>query len=134
MIINKDLTMIRCELNRIHVETSLMALSEQGAILDKCLSFDISYADIKRKLDEAMQGVDFIGWKDELENLLRKDEDLRGHDYLRMWFKFFFVLGYGANFVIADTATHNMLSNRLTHEQKLELLQMMRGRRSDLRG
>lgn len=134
MKINKTLTIIRCELNRINLDTSLLTLNAQSDILDKCLSTDITFGDVKKQLDMAMQGQDFIGWLDELENLLRKDEQLRGHDYLKTWFKFFFVLCHGANFIIADTATHNMLQNRLTYEQKNELLHMMRGRKHERRG
>lgn len=134
MKINKTLTIIRCELNRINLDTSLLTLNAQSDILDKCLSTDITFGDVKKQLDMAMQGQDFIGWLDELENLLRKDEQLRGHDYLKTWLKFFFVLGHGANFIIADTATHNMLQNRLNYEQKNELLHMMRGRKHERRG
>lgn len=134
MIINKDLTLIRCELNRTNLDTSLMSMQAQSDILDECLSTDITFATVKRTLDAAMQGQIFIGWMSELDNMLRKDEVLRGHDYLKMWFKFFFILQMGANFVIADTATHNMLQNRLTYEQKNELLHMMRGRKHEPRG
>lgn len=134
MFINKDLTLIRCELNRTNLDTSLMTMAEQSKILDDCLSTDIDFPLIRRTLDLAMQDQLFKGWLAELNNLIRKDEMLRGHDYLKMWFKFFFVLGMGANFVIADTATHNMLQNRLTYEQKNELLHMMRGRKHEPRG
>lgn len=131
MIINKQLTMIRCEMNQTNIDTSLMTLAEQGEILDQCLSTTITFADVKATLDKVMQGQEFVGFKDELDNLLRKDEILRGHDYLKAWFKHYFVLGHGANFIIADTATHNMLQNRLTYEQKNELLHMMRGRKHE---
>lgn len=134
MIINRDLTLIRCELNRTNLDSSLRTMVEQEEILTDCLSPNITFAQIKAKLDLAMQGAEYKGWLAELNNLLRKDEQLRGHDYLKMWFKFFFVLEFGANFVIADTATHNMLQNRLSYEQKNELLHMMRGRKHEPRG
>lgn len=134
MIINRALTMFRCEMNRINLDTSLTTFAEQSKILDRCLSTEISFAQVKKALNEAMEGTNFNGFTDELSNLLRKDEVLRGHDYLKLWFKTFFVMGYGANFIIADTATHNMLQNRLSYEQKNELLHMMRGRKHEPRG
>lgn len=131
MIINRALTMFRCEMNRIHLDTSMTTLFEQTKTLEKTLSTEITFADVKKALNDAMEGTDFDGFKAELENLMRKDEVMRGHDYLKLWFKTYFVMAYGANFIIADTASHNMLQNRLSYEQKNELLHMMRGRKHD---
>lgn len=127
MKIKKSLTMYRCEMNRTHLDTSLRTLAEQEEILDNCLSDDITYQSVKSALNRAMEEVDYAGFTDELENLLRKDEQIRGHDYLKLWLKTYFVLDHGANYIIADTASHEMLQNKLNFDQKAELIRMMRG-------
>lgn len=133
MIINKNLTKIRCLMNAINIETSLLPIDEQMTTLEDCLSPTVTFAAVRDCLVDAMANnePDFEGWTDELANLLRNDEKLRGHDYLKAWFKHYFVLGHDANFIIADAATHNMLQNRLSYEQKNELLHLMRGRKHD---
>lgn len=134
MIINKALTMFRLEMNRIHMETSVLSLTEQSIILDRCLSTSINFTMVKHELNKAMEMAYYEGFTDELENLLRKDEDIRGHDYLKLWAKTFFVMKYRANNIIADTASHNLLQNVLNYAQKAELIRMMRGAKHEPRG
>lgn len=134
MKINKELTMFRCEMNRIHLDTSLQTLDQQAHILDVCLAPTITFQTVKHELNKALEMQDYEGFTSELDNLLRKDEKLRGHDYLQLWMKTFFMFKYGANFIIADTASHNMLQNVLNYEQKNQLLHMMRGKKYEQRG
>lgn len=134
MRIKKALTMYRCEMNRIHLDTSLRTLAEQEQILDNCLADDVNFQKVKAELNRAMEKADYDGFTDELENLLRKDEQIRGHDYLKLWMKTYFVFAHGANYIIADTASHDMLQNKLNFDQKAELIRMMRGAKHEPRG
>lgn len=134
MKINKALTLYRCEMNRIHLTASLQPLDHQEATLNDCLQEHINFALIKRQLNRALEKEGYIGFTDELEILIRKDDQIRGHDYLKLWMKTFFVIGMNANYIIADAATHDVLQNKLNFEQKAELIRMMRGSKHEPRG
>ncbi len=134
MRINLKLNSYRCEMNRIHLSTSLTSLINQTNIMNDCLQEHVNFALVKRQLNKALEEEAFIGFKDELELLLKKDEQVRGHDYLKLWMKTFFVIAMNANYIIADAATHDMLQNKLNYDQKAELLRMMRGSKHEPRG
>lgn len=134
MKINKALTVYRCEMNRIHLTVSLLPLTDQEKALNDCLQDHVNFAVVKRQLNKALEKEGYTGFTDELEVLIRKDDQIRGHDYLKLWMKTFFVMGMNANYIIADAASHDMLQNKLTHEQKAELIRMMRGAKHEPRG
>ncbi len=134
MKINLKLNSFRCEMNRIHLSTSLAAIIVQDNIMKRCLQPHVDFALVKRQLNKALEEESFIGFKDELELLIKKDEQVRGHDYLKLWMKTFFVMAMNANYIIADAATHDMLQNKLNFEQKAELIRMMRGSKHEPRG
>lgn len=134
MKINKALTLYRCEMNRIHLTVSQKPLSEQEHCLDVCLGESVSFSRIKHQLNLALEKQGYEGFTDELEILIRKDDQVRGHDYLKLWMKTFFVMYLYANYIIADAATHDVLQNKLNFEQKAELIRMMRGAKHEPRG
>lgn len=134
MKINKALALYRCEMNRIHLQTSLLPPAEQAARLDKCLGELASFSMIKQQLNFAIEKAGYQGFSDELEILIRKDDQVRGHDYLKLWMKTFFVMFMGGNYIMADAATHDVLQNKLNFEQKAELIRMMRGAKHEPRG
>lgn len=141
MIINTNLTMFRCKLRQIDAKTTMEDLKQQEHKLHTtldfwCLSPDEVFKLVKFELDKAMQkGESYLGFTDEVELLIDKEGDKnppRGHDYLKLWFKTYFMINFSANFIIADAATHNILQNVLTYEHRAELLRMIRGSKRDL--
>ena len=134
MKIDLDLTKFRLKMNQINIDASInYSLEEQEEWLMECLSEDITFAIIKSTLDRAMQQLyAWKGFTSEVDMLIKKEvngDKVRGHDYLKLWMRCFFVIEYDVNYVIAETASHEFLQNRLTHSQKNELINMMRGRK-----
>lgn len=134
MKINKALTLYRCEMNRLHLLASLLPLATQESALKVCLQDHVNFALVKKELNRALEKEAYAGFTDELEILIKKDDQMRGHDYLKLWMKTFFVMGMNANYIIADAATHDVLQNKLNFEQKAELIRMMRGSKHEPRG
>ena len=134
MKIDLELAKFRLMMNQINVDSSLnYSLDEQEEALLGCLSEGITFAVLKSTLDKAMQHVSpWKGFTSEVNMLIKKEingQSVRGHDYLKLWLRCFFVVEYGVNYLIADIASHEMLQNRLTHSEKNELINMMRGRK-----
>lgn len=134
MKIDLELTKFRLKMNQINIDVSLnYNLDQQMHLLESRIKNPISFAWIKTHLNLAMEeAAQWKGFTSEVDLLVRKELDggkVRGHDYLKLWFRCFFVVEYELNYIMAETLSHEYLQNILSHSEKNELINMMRGRK-----
>ncbi|QFP93783.1 hypothetical protein [Pectobacterium phage Wc4-1] len=129
MIIDEKLTLGRCLLAGISAKTDSALPDVQAVTLTHAMQAP-TFASIKKALDGAMQEQAYTGFTSEVNVLTAKRDAVRGHDFLKLWMRYYLIHSFRANYIIADAAGHHILSNVLNYEEKRQLLEMMRGKQS----